>query len=527
MPLQFSSATHPKAYKAYSAPVLATPARRNNAPPFLSHTGGAASAFDEPIADATFCPTGAPESALGLDLDRYGNFWRQSLYGREKIGAIDATGHYWFVNGQQGDFFESRNPAREGLLEIDLDNQPHPVVQALRARERQRALAGSDIPALRARLNPYGITGRGVKIGVLDPYEPGDEIGETGKNQPAASPWKVSDHSKATSTIINDPTWGLAPGAQVVDAGFAPKGFDGSVDADDINAARSNFMETACNLFDETSQRIYQLLQQKTPDLRVISLTWGASMLSVLDSIQEDLNILKENGDYLYPNARRQILGPALHQGPAAQQQALLNFITQTYYHPKVQQARQRYIEVTRQAAAQGVTIVAAAGNEHGQNFSRLSIPPGMEMDELAKSPYVISVAASDTHQTPGYRGDDSIAYFSSRGDGLYFNPTVAAPGQNIYISRPYETLSGNQVESGTSFAVPYVCSVIALLLQVNPSLTFEQIKSLLQQTAYRLPDYPVAAQGAGVVQPEAALQALGLPLNQAARLQSPLRAHL
>lgn len=519
MRTQFTYPASSLSYPLFSAAQV-KPVRRNAVvqPPV---PGRAASLLDGPIADATFCPSGTPESAMGLDMDAAGNFWRQNFTGREKVGAIDATGRYWFANGQQGDFFESRNIVREGMLEIDLDNQPHPMVQALRARERQRALAGLEIPRLRAWLNPFGINGRGVKIGILDPYEPGDEEGASGNNA-TASPWRMSEHSRATSAIINDPVWGLAPGAQVVDAGFVPKNFNGSVDADDISAARANFVQTACSLFDETTQRIDQLLQQRTPDLRVISLTWGASMLSTLDHIQEDVNLRKENGDFLYPTTRRQILGPALYQGPAAQQQALLNFIVQMYQHPAIQQARQRYMEATRRAAAQGITIVAAAGNEHGQTYKGVQGVPGMEMDELAKSPYVISVAASDTHQTPGYRGDDAIGHFSSWGDGLMFNPTIAAPGQNIYISRPYETLSSNQVESGTSFAVPYVCAVIAMMLQINPSLTFSQIQSLLRQTACPLPGYPVAAQGAGVIQPERILTMLSPALAQG-RLQARL----
>jgi len=70
--------------------------------------------------------------------------------------------------------------------------------------------------------------------------------------------------------------------------------------------------------------------------------------------------------------------------------------------------------------------------------------------------------------------------------------------------------MNGNQVESGTSFAVPFVCATVALMLQINPSLTFDQVKQILQQTATMLPGYPVAAQGAGVINTEAALQMAG-----------------
>lgn len=494
---------------------------RRSAPMHSAPVANAGPSPSSPMADATFCPAGTPESALGLDMDGLGNFWRQSLYGPQKVGAIDATGHYWFVSGQQGDLFENRNPAKEGILEIELSNQSHPMIQALRAQERQRALAGSEVPGLRAKLNPFGLTGQGIKIGILDPYDMGEEE-ELGNGNVKQS-WIINDHSKATARIIDDPVWGIAPGAKVVDAGFVPNDMEGTVDTDDISAARINFIQTASSLFNDTTQRIYQLLQQKTPDFRILSLTWGASMLSVMDHIRDDLNARKENGDYYFPNVRHQLLGPTEYQGPRAQDQALLNFIMTMYQHPTVQQARQRYIEATRQAAARGLIIVAAAGNEHGQESPALKIPPGMEMDELAKSPYVISVAAADTHQTPGYQADDSITSFSSWGDGLQYNPTIAAPGQNIYIPQRYETMGSNQVESGTSFAVPYVCGLIANLLQKEPYLSFEQVKARLQQAALPLPGYPVAAQGAGVIQPER----LFLPQAPIPSFQPKLQARL
>lgn len=464
---------------------------------------------NEPLADAFYSPTGTSESAMGLDMDGKGNFWRMSLNGWEKVGAINPQGQYWFQNGQQGDFFETRNPQREGVLDLSLENEPHPMVQALRARERQRAQLGSEIPRLRALFNSWGLTGQGVKVGILDPYEPLELEGvdlKTEKGDPGQA-WSLGDHSKAISDLINDRTWGLAPGTIVVDKGFVPKEDETLREDDDLSAVQYNMTKTACNLFDDTTKQLNQVVQQKTPGLRVLSITWGGSFITTLDNLKEVLNEKEENGEYSYPNVRRQMLGPALTQGPREQEQAMLNFIASVFQQPVVQQAHQRYIEATRQAASSGQIIVAACGNEHAQNAASLNLPPCAEYDQLAQSPYVISVAASDTHQTPGNRADDSIAYFSSWGDGAQFNPTIAAPGQGIFIGNQYKTMNGNHVESGTSFAVPLVCGTVALMLQANPLLNFDQVRTILQRTATPLPGYPVAAQGAGVINPELAVQ--------------------
>jgi serine protease AprX len=58
----------------------------------------------------------------------------------------------------------------------------------------------------------------------------------------------------------------------------------------------------------------------------------------------------------------------------------------------------------------------------------------------------------------------------------------------------------------GTSFAAPIVTSVVAQMLEANPTLTPSQVKRILIDTARRLPDVPVDRQGWGVVQPAAAL---------------------
>ncbi|MBW7874368.1 MAG: S8 family serine peptidase [Candidatus Cloacimonetes bacterium] len=59
----------------------------------------------------------------------------------------------------------------------------------------------------------------------------------------------------------------------------------------------------------------------------------------------------------------------------------------------------------------------------------------------------------------------------------------------------------------GTSFSAPIVCSIIAQMLEANASLSPENVKEILMQTAKRLENVPVERQGCGVVQAKEAVR--------------------
>ena len=125
-----------------------------------------------------------------------------------------------------------------------------------------------------------------------------------------------------------------------------------------------------------------------------------------------------------------------------------------------------------------GATIVAAAGNS---NQSCVGFP--------ASDPNAIAVGAS------GFlNAVDGRAPFSQWGPEI----DVAAPGVNIVSATPPgmcgylgPCLSDGitSVSSGTSFSTPQVAGLAALLLSQDPSLTNEELRTIIRSTARDLPD--------------------------------------
>lgn len=137
-------------------------------------------------------------------------------------------------------------------------------------------------------------------------------------------------------------------------------------------------------------------------------------------------------------------------------------------------------------AESQGALVIAAAGNE------------GSEFDEYAfGSQAHIAVSATD-----GY-GD--LASFSSYGSYV----DIAAPGRGGYTTYPAN--DGNPADEydsfgGTSMAAPTVTAVAGLVLSVDPTLSVQELKDVLLNTASDL-GIQETKQGAGRVNAYAAVQ--------------------
>jgi len=170
----------------------------------------------------------------------------------------------------------------------------------------------------------------------------------------------------------------------------------------------------------------------------------------------------------------------------------------------------------TRMLVERGVNVVFSAGNSG----------PGMDtLNPYAAAPWVISVGALDQQ--------GRLADFSSRGDfgSRNFRPTLVAPGVGVVSLRASGTnltgttsapndaqqlspadLRSYTTASGTSFSAPQVVGTIALMLEVNPSLTPAQVRDILQRTATPLPPYYQHEVGAGALNTHAAVLQAAFP---------------
>lgn len=164
------------------------------------------------------------------------------------------------------------------------------------------------------------------------------------------------------------------------------------------------------------------------------------------------------------------------------------------------------YAQAIREARQRGVTVVVSAGNSD-------SDASGFKP---ANCEGVISVAATNRN---GAR-----AYFGRPGAGSNFGASVkiAAPGgetaipENGILSTLNDGLRGPGNDSyeayqGTSMAAPHVAGIVALMYQVYPSISPDEVLSILRSTSQPFPTVAsrqcdTATCGAGIVNAEAAV---------------------
>jgi subtilisin family serine protease len=112
--------------------------------------------------------------------------------------------------------------------------------------------------------------------------------------------------------------------------------------------------------------------------------------------------------------------------------------------------------------AAKGEVMIAAAGNAGPKS------PPLYP----AANPNVIAVGATDAQ--------DKLFAASNRGSYV----ALAAPGVDIFLPAPDGKY---QITSGTSFSAAFVSGLAALMLERNPQLKAEDIRSILTSSAHDL----------------------------------------
>ncbi len=129
-------------------------------------------------------------------------------------------------------------------------------------------------------------------------------------------------------------------------------------------------------------------------------------------------------------------------------------------------------------AMDKGSVMCIAAGNAG---------PGGSTVGSPGCAKQVITIGATSK--------SDQIASFSSRGptSDNRVKPDVCFPGVSIVACRAAGTTMGTPVNdaytsaSGTSMATPHAAGACALLLQANPGLTPQQVKTILMNTAKNL----------------------------------------
>ena len=123
--------------------------------------------------------------------------------------------------------------------------------------------------------------------------------------------------------------------------------------------------------------------------------------------------------------------------------------------------------ELVKKTHDLNILVVAAAGNEYSDISQHPFYPASYNLDNI------ISVASLDVN--------NSITSSSNYGKKV----DIAAPGDAILSSLPNNSYGWM---SGTSMATPFVTGVAGLILSINPKLSPQEVKSILMDSADRLP---------------------------------------
>ena len=181
-----------------------------------------------------------------------------------------------------------------------------------------------------------------------------------------------------------------------------------------------------------------------------------------------------------------------------------------------------------------GIVVVASAGN-NGPEPMTIGVPGNV--------PYIITVGAMTDSYTESDPIDDKLATFSAAGPtpAGFVKPEIVAPGGHLSGLMAFNTQivsdhpeyhdGGKYFEmSGTSQAAAVVSGVAALMLSQDPSLTPDEVKCRLMDSAHAAMTsngklaYSVFQQGSGVVNAKDALESTAKGCaNQALNIEQDL----
>lgn len=153
-----------------------------------------------------------------------------------------------------------------------------------------------------------------------------------------------------------------------------------------------------------------------------------------------------------------------------------LDLFVDCYYAASVEENSSLIRGIAEGRQGKGIVYVWAAGNFHalGDRVEQKS--------DYVNTRLVISVGAVGK--------DGRHATYSATGTSLF----VSAPGGDLdFFTNIVTAKAGggcHHANSGTSFAAPVVSGVVALVLQVNPDLTWRDVKGVLATTAFHVHDH-------------------------------------
>jgi subtilisin family serine protease len=144
-------------------------------------------------------------------------------------------------------------------------------------------------------------------------------------------------------------------------------------------------------------------------------------------------------------------------------------------------------------ARQKGAVLVAAAGNAG------------------PKSPPLYPAADKNVIAVTATNSENQLLPQANRGRHI----AVAAPGVDILVPSPGR---GYTMSTGTSVAAAEVSGIVALLIQLQPGLTPDEIRKILQSTALDLGPKGIDEQfGAGLADAQRAVRSLGVAEARAA----------
>ena len=192
--------------------------------------------------------------------------------------------------------------------------------------------------------------------------------------------------------------------------------------------------------------------------------------------------------------------------------------------------------QAVARATKAGIVVVAAAGN-FGMDSNGNKVYGGITSPGI--SPAAITVGATNTFNT-NVRSDDTIAPFSSRGPTMshttdpltgvvtydyVVKPDLVAPGARLVALERYQNYlvstfpvlhvdTGNvsnksryMILSGSSMSTGVVSGAVALMLQANPGLTPNLVKSILMYSAQIMNGPDLFEQGSGMLNVDGAVR--------------------